>query len=143
MKSWAVVSNDQVVTGFDGTVEFVESMDRPIWWPEDSEILDITGIEPRPVIGFYRSGNEWFDGNPRMGTDRQTIPADGVTAAKITFTQKGPNAPKTVVFSVNGQNMDEVLSSEGLAVCEVVSSNSGDIIMVSAEGISVPIRVEL
>lgn len=151
MRNWIVVTTGNVVVhGFGGTVEVAESaLERvaamgsvPDWYEDNLTLSDATDLDPRPTVGWYKAGNgRWMDGNPTLITDRYTIPANGNTAATVTFTQKGPQAPTEVTFDVNGQTVTETLVADKATV-EVVSTNPGDEIVVSTGGSSVTIQVE-
>lgn len=149
---WAAVKGGVVVhSHFDATQEVIDravealanSEVTPEWYDADVEFVDVSGVDPRPTIGFYKAANgRWVDGNPHLTTDRPAIPADGVTAATVTFTQKGPGAPAEVVFDVNGQVVTETLGAAKSAMVTVTSTNPGDRITVGVLDLAVTILVE-
>lgn len=152
LRTWAVLRDSIVVDMFDAGLDLVDNfVERvvdntgvvtPPWYDATVEFVDVTDVEPRPMSGFYKASNgRWVDGNPSLVADRYTIPADGTTAATVTFSQKGPQAPVEVTFDVNGQTVTESLTADKATV-EVVSTNPGDEIVVSTGGSSVTIQVE-
>lgn len=110
-------------------------------YTKEDKFVEITSIEPSPSFGWYQDGaGNWFDGNPKLTADRASIPADGITSAKVTFFQIGPKAPTQVSFNVNGLATDVALVS-GVAVADVTSTNPGDTIVVAVGALSVTITV--
>lgn len=57
--------------------------------------------------------------------DRFTLPADGVTAATITYRRR--TAPDPVTWTINGAAFDVPLDAEGAAVATITSSTPGPI----------------
>jgi hypothetical protein len=151
MQRWAVTnSTGEVVHGFDADQSFVDDFENkvvdsgvetPSWWSDTVDFHNVTGIDPRPTVGFFLVEGAWVDGTPRLQTDRRTIPANNTTAAKVTFTQQGPQAPASVDFELNGQVVTERLVN-GAAAVNITSANPGDVLTVRAGGLSVTITVE-
>lgn len=134
---------DELVNEFVQRIVEPSGLTTPYWWTPEVVWVDITAASPQPVTGWFRDGaGAWVDGTPKLSVDRPSIPADGVTAARVTFSQKGPKTPTAVTFDVNGQAVSETLSPEGVAVCDIVSSNPGDQVQVFAGGLFVTIKVE-
>lgn len=153
IKSWVPVDGDVVVHyGFDAAQSYidnyeaqvVEREDRttPPWYHEGVTFLDVTAMNPKPTLGSFKQGNQWLDGNPSLTVDDASIPADGAAVAKVTFTQKGPQAPANVTFDVNGQLVPQALAN-GVATLDVTSTNPGDVIIVHVGELSVMINVEV
>lgn len=153
MKRWTATKDGEVVHGFDAEQSYIDDyLDRvvnargfvtPPWWDETVVFHDVTHLETRPVLGFYKAANgHWVDGNAYLTVDRQSIPADGTTFALVTFEQKGPNAPAEIAFDVNGQVVIETLGSAKSASLEITSRNPGDRITVRALDLAVTIVVE-
>lgn len=153
LRQWAAVDGTVIVHGgFDAPQEYVDDyvdrvVDRadlttPPWWHEGVEFLDVTGMTPRPMVGWFRVGNgPWMDGNPSLTASRLSIPADSTTAAVVTFAQKGPNAPASVEFNVNGVKSTVALANDTASV-EVVSATAGDLITVAVGSLSVQVEVQ-
>lgn len=153
MKDWVALNTSGIVVGaFSAEQDFVDNFETvvvddrskstPSWYADGAEFYDVTGVEPRPLLGWYRtSAGAWADGNPSLTADRYRIPADGSTAALVTFRQKGPKTPSKVTFNVNGVDAEDNLAN-GEAVLTVTSVNPGDVIAVSAAGQVINIRVE-
>lgn len=152
LKQWAAVKGDVVVHGFDAPQELIDNfksnivdpahVTTPPWYDSTVEFLDVTGLDPRPWDGYYRTADgTWHNGNPTLTASRDSIPADGNTPAFVIFAQSGPAAPAQVTFVVNGQEVAEPLSN-GKATVEVVSVNPGDTVTVSVGKRSVVIAVE-
>lgn len=81
---------------------------------------------------------------PGLAVDRTTIPADGLTAAVVTYTDPRVGAPLSVTFTVNGATQT-VLTAAGVAVLAVASATPGDTITVTVDalpGEAVTITVE-
>ncbi len=82
---------------------------------------------------------------PALGTDAYSIPADGTTAATVTYTDHSPTAPLVVTFLVNGATADSEVR-DGVATIEVVASTPGpvevsvasldDLIVITAEEVT-------
>lgn len=154
MNTWVPVNNNVIVSWpFQADKEYIENFkenivisDRnttPSWYNETTRFLDVTSINPTPDIGFYKEGENWIDGNPNLSTNTRNIPADGKTPAVITFTQKGPNTPTKVTFVVNEAATVEPVSADGIATCEIVSTNPGDVITVKVNGLTETVKVDL
>lgn len=153
LKTWVAVESNLVVHGpFQAPQEYIDSyteqvVDRtdrvtPEWYNEHVIFVDVTALDPSPVTGWFKATNgAWVDGNPTLLASRNTIPADGVTTALITFMQKGPKVPIKVKFNVNGQEIEENVVN-GQASIEVTSINGGDVIEVKVRNQIVVITVE-
>jgi hypothetical protein len=75
---------------------------------------------------------------PILTTDRSTIPADGTTAAVVTY--NAPAATGSVTFDVNGATATEQLV-DGTAAIEVTATAAGPI-TVACEGLTATIQAE-
>jgi hypothetical protein len=72
---------------------------------------------------------------PTLTVAPDTIPADGVTAAVVTYTDPGTERTTSVAFTANGISESVDLDANGVALLDVVSSTPGDTITVSVDTI--------
>jgi hypothetical protein len=152
-KKWVVLDRDNyVVHGFDATEYFVssfvervverEDLSTPPWYSRGIQFVNVDNLPNRPVVGFYRANNgDWLDRRPNISVDRDLIPADGKTAATVTYEDYTPSAPPYVTFDVNGSRVEEYVLN-GTASIEITSASPSDRITVGVEDFSVTIDVE-
>ena len=110
-----------------------------------SLVVDVTDQPQVALDWLYVDGELKPPPMRYMNTDRHSIPADGTTAATVTYTDTYPDAPEQVVFTVNGATKTVQVTSAGNAFLDVVSSTPGDSIVVSVDalpGTSLTITVE-
>lgn len=77
---------------------------------------------------------------PHLSVSRATIPADGASAAVVTYTNTRNDAPAEITFDVNGAAVTEALL-DGTASIEVTAAAPGPIV-ISCEGLEVTVQAE-
>lgn len=140
LRQWVAAENNVVVHGpFQATQEYItdyesavvaaDGRETPYWYNANVVFVDVTDLNPTPAFGWFKSGTAWVNGNPTTTVDKYQIVGDGVSAAIVTFSQKGPKAPAKIKFNVNGQDVEETLVA-GVATLKITSTNPGDLITV-------------
>jgi hypothetical protein len=150
----AVAPGGRVLDAFRAPTTLVENFEErvvrpahvttPSWYTSEVRFVDVTGVSPTPVLGFFRQpGGGWLDARPTLAVDKSTIKGDGVDAATVTFTQAGPATPSEVVFRVNGVDSPRVPVDADMASIEVTSASPGDSVTVTCGDLAVVINVEV
>lgn len=105
--------------------------------------VDLSTLEVQPSIGWVFRRGIGYVPPAVIAVDRDTIPANGTTAATVTYTDNRAAPADHVTFVVNGEEQDPpVPLVDGKASITVASSTAGDTVTVSAEGLGVSIEVE-
>lgn len=131
------------VTGTTGQVVNVIIVEDDTFDPGDG--LTLTALpDDSPVGPGWRLVSGAWVAPPRrdLAVDRASIPADGTTAATVTYTDTHDDAPTSVVFTVNGLDSNAVDLVDAAAALQVTSTTPGDVIEVTVGELSLSIQVE-
>jgi len=147
---WAVVEDTGEVSNvLVGDQDFIDQLRADIAKPDvdtgdyhhRQEFIDVTDLDPQPGVGWLHLQGT-FMLRTAVTVDRDTIPADGTTAATVTYKDNTPGATGSVVFDVNGVAHDPLpLAADGTASIQVVSESAGDRIRVACGDAGASIEV--
>lgn len=127
----AVLADGRAVSGFDkldpqtlseeGWLPIVE--DRPDFDPARSYLAGPEyNVETSRVVARYTRKPL----PPALVSDRNSIPADGTTAALVTYRNYAADAPTSATFTANGASVTTALT-DGVATVEVTAAQAGPV----------------
>lgn len=112
-----------------------------LYAPSGGQIV-VTLPDNSPVGPGWTYDGATFTAPPTrtLTVDRASIPANGTTAAVVTYRDTFPDGPASVTFTVNGV-AQAVTVTNSEALLDVVSSTPGDTIEVTVGELSTTITV--
>lgn len=128
-----IVVNDETPSDFADRLVAARDLDRAV---------DVDGLAGPVAIGYVFRAGKGYVPPETIAADPATMPANGATPARITYTDNRPAPPATVAATVNGVERALPLDGNGVGTLEVVSTTAGDEVEVRIGRLGLTLTVE-